>query len=313
MEIRESAAQIRPKTAINDKRRGTSRPESRDSPSRWRPSRAPHVTHRIALTPIPGTTLAAGRSPHPTVRGRDAPPHTPHADIRNFPSGSPLLRTCAPLCPSQLDPFLAPIVIDTLPSVTSAPTPTLYEPAAAANPRPRNKTTAKWAQKANNRREAKVLRQKIQYEHLLAPTHVFLPNEAPEGPPTAAPGEGRSIGTPVGNLSGTPLGNQDSTQASTNLAVHIIQDTALFKELGCHQFVAQRRSRSNFASLDKVDHPAQRLLKFYKERGAPIKMATKPWSRDQISAALSRGAHRLCMEHTEFLHGEFHDMILKSQ
>ena len=77
--------------------------------------------------------------------------------------------------------------------------------------------------------------------------------------------------------------------------------------------MAQRRPRSNFASLDKVDHPAQRLLKFYKERGAPVKMATKPWSRDQIDAALSRGAHCSCMEHTEFLHKEFHDMILKSQ
>ena len=42
-------------------------------------------------------------------------------------------------------------------------------------------------------------------------------------------------------------------------------------------------------------------------------MSTKPWSRDQISAALSRGAHRSCMEHIEFLHEEFHDMILKSQ
>ena len=79
--------------------------------------------------------------------------------------------------------------------------------------------------------------------------------------------------------------------ALSNLAAHITQDTALFKKLGWHQFVAQRRSRSDFALLDKVDHPAQRLLKFYKERGAPVKMATKPWSRDQISAALSRGAH----------------------
>ena len=65
--------------------------------------------------------------------------------------------------------------------------------------------------------------------------------------------------------------------------------------------------------LDKVNHPVHRLLKFYKERGAPVKMATKPWSRDQISTALSRGAHQSYMEHTEFLHEEFHDMILKSQ
>ena len=75
--------------------------------------------------------------------------------------------------------------------------------------------------------------------------------------------------------------------ALTNLVDHITQDTALFKELRWHQFVAQRRSRSDFALLDKVNHPAQRLLKFYKEWGTPVKMATTPWSWDQISAALS--------------------------
>ena len=79
-----------------------------------------------------------------------------------------------------------------------------------------------------------------------------------------------------GNLRGKPLGSQDSTQASTNLAARITQDTALLKELGWHQFVAQWWSSSDFASLDKVDHPIQRLLKFYKERGAPVKMVTKP-------------------------------------
>ena len=91
----------------------------------------------------------------------------------------------------------------------------------------------------------------------------------------------------MGNRAATPLGRQDSTQASTNISSDITQDTAIIKELVWHQFVAQRRSRSEFASLDKVDHPAQRLLKFYKERGAPVKMTTKPWYQDPISAALS--------------------------
>ena len=101
--------------------------------------------------------------------------------------------------------------------------------------------------------------------------------------------------------------------APINLTDHITRDTALFKRLGWRQFVEQRRSRSDFASLNKVDHPAQRLLKFYEERGAPVKMATESWSQDRISAALARGAHRSCMGHIEFLHEEFNDMILKSQ
>ena len=88
-EIRGSSALIRLKVVINDKRRGMSRPESWDSPSRWLPFCATRFTHRITLTPIPGTAQAAGRSPHSTVRGRDAPPHTPHADIRNSPQEAP--------------------------------------------------------------------------------------------------------------------------------------------------------------------------------------------------------------------------------
>ena len=32
-----------------------------------------------------------------------------------------------------------------------------------------------------------------------------------------------------------------------------------------------------------------------------------------MSAALARGAHRSCMEHLDFLHEEFVDMIAKSQ
>ena len=66
-------------------------------------------------------------------------------------------------------------------------------------------------------------------------------------------------------------------------------------------------------SLDKVDDPAQRLLKLYKERGTPVNMASKPWILDQISAALSWGVHQSCMEHTKFLHEEVHNVILKSQ
>ena len=65
--------------------------------------------------------------------------------------------------------------------------------------------------------------------------------------------------------------------------------------------------------LEKVDHPTQRLLKFYKERGTPVKIVTKVCSRDQISAALSRGAHQSCMEHIEFLYEELYHIILKGQ
>ena len=65
--------------------------------------------------------------------------------------------------------------------------------------------------------------------------------------------------------------------------------------------------------LNRVHHPAKRLLKYYKNRGAPVKFSTEPWDQTKIDAALQRGAHKLCMEHFEFLHKEFADMIAKAQ
>ncbi|KAK1732360.1 hypothetical protein QTG54_016952, partial [Skeletonema marinoi] len=62
-----------------------------------------------------------------------------------------------------------------------------------------------------------------------------------------------------------------------------------------------------------VHHPAKRLLKFYKGRGAPVKLATKPWSQEQIWRALQRGPHKSCSEHLDFLREEFVDMRAKMQ
>ena len=112
-EIRGSAAQIRSKFAINDTRRGTSRAEPRDGPSRRLLSCVTRVTHIIRLTPLPGTAPGAGKSPQETVRDPDTPPHTPLGYVRNFPSGRSSFRAYVPSCPSQSDPFLAQIVIAT--------------------------------------------------------------------------------------------------------------------------------------------------------------------------------------------------------
>ena len=80
------------------------------------------------------------------------------------------------------------------------------------------------------------------------------------------------------------------------------RDAELLKRLGWKKFVLQRRAKGDFTSLDGVHHPAKRLLKHYKSRGAPVKVSTEPWSQGAIDAALQRGAHRLCMEHMELLH-----------
>ena len=106
-----------------------------------------------------------------------------------------------------------------------------------------------------------------------------------------------------------------TSTSPANLDQRILQDVEELKRLGSWEaFVKSKRCVSDFANLDNVrGHPAHRLLQFYRQRGAPVKMKNKPWSRDQISAALSRGAHKSCFAHMDFLREEFTDMMEKGQ
>ena len=99
----------------------------------------------------------------------------------------------------------------------------------------------------------------------------------------------------------------------TELGEYIDRDVTLLKRLGWTEFIRQRRGQGDFASLDNVHHPARRLLKLYKYRGAPVKFSTPPWSQHRINQAIIRGPHKSCDEHIDFLEEEFIDMIQKGQ
>jgi hypothetical protein len=100
---------------------------------------------------------------------------------------------------------------------------------------------------------------------------------------------------------------------TTELGEYIKADVALLKKLGWSKFVQHLRQRSDFASLDDVHHPAKRLLNFYKHRGAPVKLATAPWTQERVQAALRRGPHKSCNDYLDFLREEFVDMRSKMQ
>ena len=99
----------------------------------------------------------------------------------------------------------------------------------------------------------------------------------------------------------------------TDLGECISRDVKLLDKLGWHGLVAHRRPTGDFSSLTNVNHPARRLLKLYKYRGAPVKFATPPWTRQQILRALHRGPHKSCHDHISFLQGEFKDMMSRGQ
>ena len=92
----------------------------------------------------------------------------------------------------------------------------------------------------------------------------------------------------------------------------IARDVALLNKLGWKRFVAARRHRKDLADLH-INHPAKRLLMTYKNQGVPAKVTTPPWSPERIRQAVTRGPHRSCEEHTEFLAEEFVSMIQKGQ
>jgi len=77
--------------------------------------------------------------------------------------------------------------------------------------------------------------------------------------------------------------------------------------------LVMKRPRGDFVSLDNMDHPAWHLLNDLKYHGAPVRFSTEPWSVDKINHALSRGPHKSCMGHLDFLYEEFEDMINKGQ
>ena len=98
-----------------------------------------------------------------------------------------------------------------------------------------------------------------------------------------------------------------------DLGEYIERDVKLLQQLGWSSLVKRRRAGGDFSSLKNVQHPAKRLLNLYKNRGAPIKFSTRPWTRRQIKRALNRGPHKSCFEHLDFLKEEFVDMISKGQ
>ena len=82
---------------------------------------------------------------------------------------------------------------------------------------------------------------------------------------------------------------------------------------GWTEFVRRRRGRGEFADLSAVKHPARRLLRQYKHRGAPVILSAGRWTEEDRQAALARGPHRSAEEHAPFLRKEFASMVEKGQ
>lgn len=126
-----------------------------------------------------------------------------------------------------------------------------------------------------------------------------MPSHAPVSPPNSK----RAKYTHT-NTVGSDLGKLQSM---------IDTDVADFKRLGWTEFVKHKRPSDDFGSLHDLHHPARRLLRQYKHRGAPVVLHSSAWTPDQINTACLRGPHKSCYEYIDFLEEEFITMLHKQQ
>ena len=98
-----------------------------------------------------------------------------------------------------------------------------------------------------------------------------------------------------------------------DIGKYVVRIAKEVTRLGWTEFVRQLQGRGDFASLLEVKHPACRLLRQYKHRGAPVVLMTGKWSEGERQAALKRGQHRSATEHAPFLSKEFASMVEKGE
>ena len=80
------------------------------------------------------------------------------------------------------------------------------------------------------------------------------------------------------------------------------------------KYFQEQCPRSDFPSpISNLNHPSERLLCLYYERGAPVKFKNPPWYKAKAKTILTSGTHKYCFKHLDFLQEEFVEMIKKGQ
>ena len=83
-----------------------------------------------------------------------------------------------------------------------------------------------------------------------------------------------------------PRPKQD--QLPDNIGKYVARNAGEVKRLGWTEFVRRQRGRGDFDSLADMKHPARRLLRQYKHRGAPVVLMSRSWTEGERQAALVR-------------------------
>ena len=85
------------------------------------------------------------------------------------------------------------------------------------------------------------------------------------------------------------------------------------KDLGCEDFVKERRGWGEFSDLVGVDHPYRIILRQYRHRGGSVVFLGQWWTGGGWRAALDRGPQKSTMAHIPFLREDFALMVGKGR
>ena len=98
----------------------------------------------------------------------------------------------------------------------------------------------------------------------------------------------------------TRIPRMQQTMLPDDIGKYVVRDVESVTRLGWTEFVHWQRGRGDFASMSEIEHPARRLLRQYKHRGAPVVLMTGGWSEGERLAALKRGPHKSATKHAPF-------------
>ena len=102
------------------------------------------------------------------------------------------------------------------------------------------------------------------------------------------------------------------TQQLDKLGKNVIRDMHLVQLRGLTAAFGVRRQRNDWGMFNHaIEHPAHRLLQYYKTHGAPVTLADSQWSQQEKDAAMARGPHKSAYEFQEFLREDMADYVAK--
>ena len=106
-----------------------------------------------------------------------------------------------------------------------------------------------------------------------------------------------------------PQSDPQPSPMDGKLGEYILRDTLLYDSLGWEALVRHRRGKGDIRVDPCLKHPAGPLLAHLGTTGAPCVLSDRPWSKQRLLEAMTRGPHKSALDFTDFLEEEFANFV----